>query len=263
MQLLEDYYSNYDEEGRLETTPHGRIEFATTMHYVERYLTPGARVLEVGAGTGRYSCSIAEKGYQVDALELTSHNIRIFKEKVNPAWNINIHQGNALDLSIFTDNTFDITLVLGPMYHLYTEQDKHQAISEALRVTKPGGVLFVAYVISDAAILEDDFMRNRWDITEKMTEGKIDPITFATSSDPEDIFELVRKEDIDQLMTAFNVERLHYVATEGISRMLRESLETMSEERFALYQRYHLAICERPDMVGMTAHSLDIFQKLG
>jgi len=233
------------------------------MHYVERYLTPGARVLEAGAATGRYSCAIAEMGYQVDALELTAHNIRIFKEKVNPAWNINIHQGNALDLSIFADNTFDITLVLGPMYHLYTEQDKHQAISEALRVTKPGGVLFVAYVISDAAILEDDFMRNRWSITEKMAEGKVDPLTFATQSNPEDIFELVRKEDIDKLMFPFNVERLHYVAAEGISRMLRESLNAMDEEKFALYQRYHLAICERPDIVGLSAHSLDIFRKSG
>ena len=261
MQLLEDYYSNYDEEGRLETTPHGRIEFATTMHYVERYLTPGARVLEVGAGTGRYSCAIAKKGYQVDALELIAHNISLFKENANPAWDINIHQGNALDLRIFTDNTFDITLVLGPMYHLYTEQDKHQAISETLRVAKPGGVLFVAYIISDAAILEG-FTHDKWALSEKIADGQVDPITFATRSEPKDIFELVRKEDIDTLMTPFHVERLHYVAAEGISRLLKTSLDTLNEENFALYQRYHLAICERPDIVGLSAHSLDIFRKL-
>ena len=63
-------------------------------------------------------------------------------------------------MNMFQDNTFDITLVLSPMYHLYTDTDKQQAISEALRVAELGGVVFVAYCISDASILEDAFKNN-------------------------------------------------------------------------------------------------------
>lgn len=260
MDYIENHYINYDEEARLGYR-HGQVEFITSMRYIERYLQQGAYVLEIGAGTGRYSCAIADMGYQVEAVELVPHNINIFKEKIMPTQNIRITQGNALDLNMFESDTFDMTLLLGPMYHLYTEADKQQAISEALRVTKPGGVIFVAYVISDAAILEDVFLRNRWDISAEMSKGRIDPKTFTVKSVAEDIFALVRKDDIDRLMASFDVERLHYVATNMISRILRESLESLSEEKFALYLQYHFSICERPDMVGVTHHSLDIFRK--
>jgi len=260
MNLIENHYSNYDEEARLGYR-HGQVEFITTMKYLEKYLHPGAYVLEVGAGTGRYSCAIADLGHRVEAVELVPHNIEIFKGKITPAQDIRVSQGNALDLNVFDCDMFDITLVLGPMYHLYTALDKEQAIREALRVTKPGGIVFVAYIIGDAAILEDVFMRNRWDISEELTGGKIDPRTFEVRSAVADIFALVRKDDIDRLMASFDVEPLHYVGTDMISRILRESLASMDEEKFELYLQHHFAICERPDMVGLTSHSLDIFRK--
>ena len=261
MDYIENFYNNIcDEEARLESK-HGQVEFLTTMRYIEKYLQPGARVLEIGAGTGRYSRAIASMGYMVEAAELVSHNIEIFKSQVQPAQNITITQGNALDLSAFEDCIFDITLVLGPMYHLYTVPDKQQAISEALRVTKSGGVVLVAYCISDGSLLEnissgDTFFSNY------IASGKINPITFETTSVPEDIFELVRKENIDSLMASFNVERLHYVATDLITRFIRESIADMNDELFNLYLKYHFVLCERPDMVGVTHHSLDVFRKL-
>jgi ubiquinone/menaquinone biosynthesis C-methylase UbiE len=264
MDKIINHYSNYDEEVRLEYR-HGRVEFLTTMRYIEKYLPqiPDAYILEVGAGTGRYSRTIADMGYTVEAVELVPHNIEVFLSKITPAQNITVTQGNALDLNMFADDTFDMTLVLGPLYHLFTETDKQQAIREALRVTKPGGFIFAAYVISDAPVLEDGFVRNLWDISEQIAKGKIDPVTFATTSTPADIFSLVRKEDIDKLMIPFRTERLHYVATNLISRFLRENLANMDEKTFNLYMNYHYAVCERTDMVGLTHHSLDIFRKPG
>ena len=76
---LQAYYENYDEDGRL-LTRHGQVEFTTTLHYVEKYLRPGMRVLEIGAGTGRYSHTLAQKGFRVDAVELLDHNIEIFRQ---------------------------------------------------------------------------------------------------------------------------------------------------------------------------------------
>ena len=75
---------------------------------------------------------------------------------------------------MFEDNTFDMTLVFGPLYHLYTEEDKKQAISEALRVTKKGGIVFVAYCISDASLLEAFNNGGSW-IPGYLEKGKIDP----------------------------------------------------------------------------------------
>jgi len=259
-EMLNNYYSNYDENGRLERK-WGSVEFLTTMRYIERFLFPGASIAEIGTGTGRYSRAIADMGYEVEAVELTSHNIAIFKENLQLGQKINIHQGNALDLHMFSDSNFDITLVLGPMYHLYTSEDKHQAISEALRVTKPGGVVCVAYCISDGTIFNEGFNLKRFDVAEYIRDGKLDPVTFATRSVPEDIFELMRKEDIDRLMAPFTVERLHYVATNLFTRYIRDAVDEMDDETFALYLRYHFAVCERADMVGLTTHSLDIFRK--
>ena len=92
--------------------------------------------------------------------------------------------------------------------------------------------------------------------------GLIDPDTFATSSQPKDVFELVRKEDVDALMSAFPVRRLHYVATDGCALLLREAIDAMDSEAFGLFLRYHFATCERADLLGATSHALDIFQKL-
>jgi len=260
MNYIENHYSNYDEEARLGYR-HGMVEFLTTMRYIQKHLMPGAKVAEIGAGTGRYSRAIADMGYTVEAVELVPHNIEVFKSKIAFNQNINVVQGNALDLNMLTNDTFDITLLLGPMYHLYTEADKQQAIGEALRITKPGGVVFVAYCISDASILEDAFGNGLSMISDYLAKGQIDPGNFATTSLPENIFELVRKEDIDRLMANFSVQRLHYVATDMISRFIREGLANMSDENFDMYLRYHYAVCERPDMIGLTHHSLDIFRK--
>jgi len=257
---IKNYYDNYDEDNRLASR-HGQVEYITTMRYIEKYLFNGAKVLEIGAGTGRYSHAIAQKGYAVDAVELVPHNIEIFRSKITPDEVITVTQGDARDLSAFTDESYDITLLLGPLYHMFTIEDKRQTIDEALRVTKPGGVVFAAYCMSDASIMEGGFKNNRFDMVDFINKGLINAETFETRSAPELVFEIVRKEQIDEVMEAFDVERLHFVATDLYTHHMRESINAMGEESFALYLRYHFAICERPDMIGLTHHSLDIFKK--
>lgn len=149
---LTNYYEGYDEERRL-TSKHGMVEYVTTMKYVEKYLRPNMRVLEIGAATGRYSHAFARQGYRVDAVELVEHNIEIFKRNTVEGEPVTITQGNAMDLSAFESDTYDITLLLGPMYHLFTREDKLRALSEAVRVTKKGGVVFAAYCMGDATVL--------------------------------------------------------------------------------------------------------------
>ena len=165
-----------------------------------------------------------------------------------------------MDLSGFGDNTYDVTLVLGPMYHLYTQEDQLQALREALRVTRPGGMLYVAYCISDASVLDHGFKRG---FAQQLIEKKMmDPETFRTFSTPADVFQLYRKEDVDGLMDHFAVTRLHYVATDLMTNHMRETVDAMDEGMFELYLKYHFSVCERMDMVGMTHHSLDVVRKV-
>ena len=254
-----DFYNHYDEDSRLAPR-HGMVEFLTTMRYIERFIRPGDRVLEIGAGTGRYSHALARQGYAVDAVELVEHNIEVFRQNTLPEENVRIVQGNALDLSAFPDRTYDIVLLLGPLYHLYNDEDKRQALREAIRVTKKGGVVFAAYVISDGCLLEMAFRHHKIDVAQYIKDGLLDGETFAAKSEPKDLFELVRKEDVDALMKAFPVTRLHYVATDGCAPLLREEIDAMDDEAFQLYLRYHFATCEREDMLGVSNHVVDIFR---
>lgn len=259
-QYLVDFYNHYDEDSRL-TSRHGMVEFLTTMRYIEKYLKSGDHILEVGAGTGRYSHTLARQGYTVSAVELVEHNIEVFQKNTLSSENISVIQGNALDLSVFSDGQFDITLLLGPLYHLYNKADKQQAIREALRVTKQGGIVFAAYVISDGCLLDEGFNRSNISVSEYIKNGLLDAKTFAAQSEAKDLFELVRKEDIDDLMADFSTTRLHYVATDGCALFMREAIDTMNDETFQLYLQYHFATCERKDLLGITSHAIDIFKK--
>ena len=255
---LNAYYSAYDEEGRL-LTRYGRLEFETTMRYIRRYLPEGARIIEIGAGTGRYSHALARAGYQVDAVELVQHNIDQFIAGTTEGERVTIRQGSACDLSAFASNTYDLTLLLGPMYHLFTEADKLAALSEAIRVTKPGGVVFAAYCMADPSILQYGFMKgNAAMLIEK---GLLDPVTFKASSTPAELFELHRTEDIAALRSHFDVTPMHLVAADGYANHMRETVAAMDDEVFDLYLRYHFATCERADMLGLSHHTLDIFRK--
>ena len=258
LKALTQFYGNYDEDNRLNTR-YGMVEFLTTVRYIEKYLRPGMRVLEIGAATGRYSHFLARQGYRVDAVELVDHNIEIFKRNTIPSENITITQGNAKDLQGFGGNTYDITLLLGPMYHLFTEEEKLQALSEAIRVTKKGGIVFSAYCMGDASVLLYGFGQGK--IHEIMEKCMIDPVTFKTFSQPWDLFELHRKEDIDALRSHFPVTQLHFLATDGYANHMRQTMSEMDEDTFRLFMQYHFATCERPDMIGYSNHTLDIFRK--
>lgn len=258
LKALQEYYGSYNEDGRL-LSRHGSVEFLTTMRYIEKYLTPGMRVLEIGAATGRYSHTLARQGYSVDAVELVQHNIDIFNANTQSDEDIRIYQGNAKDLFMLSDNTYDITLLLGPMYHLFTVTEQREALSEAIRVTKKGGTVFAAYCGNDATMVQYCFGRGM--IREQRYRNLVDPVTFKASSDPAELFELYRKEDIDKLMAVFPVTRLHYVGTDMATNYMRQTIDEMDDELFDLYLRYHFAICERNDLVGASHHILDIFRK--
>ena len=258
-EILSQYYEQYDEDGRLADHRRGQLEFATTMRYIQKYLRPGDRVLEIGAGTGRYSLALAEAGFDVTAVELVEHNLEILRSKIKDPMRIRALQGDATDLLMLDVGAYDMTLLLGPMYHLFAEKDKLRALAEAVRVTRPGGILMVAYCITDASIVEYGFRGGH--IRALIEDGLLDTETFVARSEPKELFELVRKSDIDRMIADFPLERLRYIATDGLGYFLRRELEEMDQETFELFGSYHLAVCENPDLVGATAHSLDVLRK--
>ena len=197
MSILEEFYRSYDEEGRL-LSRHGQVEYLTTMKYISAYLSGRSetRILEVGAGTGRYSVTLARQGYPVTAVELVQHNLEVLRSKLDGSEPITAIRGNALDLSIFPAASFDLTLLLGPLYHLYTREDKLKALTEAVRVTKPGGYVFAAYCMNEPTVIQYVFGSNH--LREVLERDMLTP-DWHCKSEPKEIFDLVRTEDIASL----------------------------------------------------------------
>lgn len=259
MSYLEEHYSNYDEEGRL-LSQHGQVEYLTTMKYIRDCLSKVSEpsILEVGAGTGRYSVTLAKQGYRVSAVELVAHNLALLKAKLDGSEPITAMQGNALDLSVFPDASFDLTLLLGPMYHLYTRDDKLKALAEAIRVTKQGGFILAAYCMNEPTVIQYVFFSNH---LREVLEQNLLTSDWHCVSEPKEIFEQVRTEDIASLDAELPVERIKLVATDGATNYIRGCIDAMDEETFGKWMEYHFAICERQDLIGASHHTLDILKK--
>ncbi len=259
MNYLVEYYNSYDEEGRL-LSRHGQVEYLTTMRYIEECLEgiSDPDILEVGAGTGRYSVTLAKKGFKVTAVELVEHNLEILRSKLDGTEPVTAVQGNALDLSAFADDSFDLTMLLGPMYHLYTKEEKLRALSEAVRVTRTGGHILVAYCMNEPTVIQYVFGSGH---LREVTERDMLTSDWHCVSDPREIFELVRTEDIEELDAAFPVRRIKLVAADGATNYHRELIDAMDDYTFGWWMDYHFAICERQDLIGASHHTLDILQK--
>lgn len=254
-ELISNYYNNYDEDSRLIKDNTHRLEFLVTKEYIDKYLKEGDKILEVGAGTGRYSIHYAEEGYDVTSIEYVEHNLDILKTKITSEMHIRAEQGDAVDLSRFEDNTFDVTLVLGPLYHLYDDSDIDKAIKEAIRVTKKDGFIMIAYITSDGVFAE-------WGIDHLLSGYPNDfDDNFKLIRYPEGVFAPFYVSEFKELMSNYNVTLLHNVAVDGIAKIVEDKLNKLSPEEFKVWVKYQLSICEREDIQGYSCHMLYICKK--
>lgn len=246
------YYNKFNEEKRLKTR-HGNLEFVTTMRYILEYLKKGDKIIDIGAGSGFYSKALSDLGYEVTAVELVKHNVRKIE-----SLGIKAIQANALDLKILPDNTFDITLLLGPMYHLISDHELITALREAKRITKKNGIIFVAYCMNEYAILTHGFKEHA--ILESKKNKLIDENYNITPVNT-DLYRFVRLEHINKFNELLNLKRIKIISPDGLVNYMRSSINELSEEEYEELIKYHLSICERLDLIGAGYHTLDIIKK--
>lgn len=267
MTELEEYYNKFNEEKRLNSR-HGQVEFCISMKYIHEYLDEAlarlgggeksdVKLLDIGAGTGRYSVALSDEGYDVTAVELVKYNLGILKQKSS---NVRAMQGNALNLKKLESDYFDVTLLFGPMYHLFGFEDKNKALSEAKRVTKPGGVILVAYCMNEYGVITYGFKERH--VLECRENGRFTE-SFKTISNPSELYDYMRIEDIDKLNEAQGLKRIKIISPDGPANYMRPFLNQLSDEEFGEFIQYQLATCERLDLIGAGAHTVDILRKAG
>ena len=245
---LINYYNKHNEEKRL-LTKHANIEFITAMKYIKDYLKDGYKILDVGAGTGRYSLELQRDGYDVTAVELVKHNLRYIEKK-----GIKCYQGNAIDLSRFEDNSFDMVLLFGPMYHLLTMEEKVKALEEAKRVSKK--YIFISYCMNEFAVIYHGFMEGYIKKDIKNLDN-----SFKVIKDNDNLYSYVRLEDIDYLKDKCNLKRVKIINQDGPTEYIKNVVNKMDDETYKLFINYHLSTCERLELLGSGRHILDILEK--
>ena len=257
IEMINSFYDGYREDVRLEKSRHGQLEYFTTMHYINKMTAANTSVLEIGAGTGRYSIALAKKGYNVTAVELADKNLDILMENAKGIDNLHCYQGDALDLGRFDDNSFDLTLVLGPLYHLYAKEDMLKALNEAVRVTKPEGIIMTAF-LSIHAIMHDDYLQGNfvYGFKENFTED------FKVKHFTEQLFTGFYIDEFEALFDTLHVKHITTIATDSILELAEMTKNfAMSDEDFDLFAKYHLHNCEKREYLGSSSHLLHICQK--
>ena len=257
-EIVSGFYARADENTRLERSRHGQLEYFTTMAYIHRYAGRRSKVLEVGAGTGRYSIALAREGMDVTAVEMVESNLTALRENSKGLENLRAFQGDAVNLGRFADDSFDLTLILGPMYHLYEPEDIGKAIDEAIRVTKPGGVIFFAF-ISVYAIMYANYLSGNWSSgqEENFTED------YKVKHFKEQLFTGYDVIEFERLFAEKPVEWITTAGTDGLLEPIEERTDfSIPDEDFEKFTVWYLAFAEKRELLGNTNHLLYICRKI-
>ena len=251
---IEKHYNKHPEDLRLQRR-HGIVEFTTTMHHLHRFLQPGNLILDIGAGTGRYTSALMADGYQVKAVELVRRNIEVFLKREPTA---DVVQGDARNMDFLPSGIADVTLMLGPLYHLIGDEEKLRALREAKRVTKPGGLIFIAYLMNEYSILSYCFDEDR--MAGLLAQGVVDK-NYHIQALEDELYDYVRLEDINRLNKAAGLERVTIFSPDGAADYMRTRLNHMSDTTFQHFLEYQKCISERPDLLGAGSHLVDVVRR--
>ncbi len=256
MNELEKYYNKFNEDKRL-LSRHGQVEFFVAMHYIHEMIADrkGLDIIDIGAGTGRYSVDLADEGHNLVAVELVNKNVSQIKLKSDK---VIAKQGDALNLKKFKAESFDIALLFGPTYHLFSHEDKLKAILEAKRLLKKGGKLLIMYLTNEYAMITYAFKEGN--LQKCLSEGKIDE-DFNTKTNIDDLYSYVRLEEINKLAEDASMRRVKIVGVDGATDYIRPVINKMTEEDFEFYKKYQLSISLRAELLGASSHIMDILEK--
>lgn len=252
MDDLIKYYDQQDEDGRLEIDRAHSLEYLTTIKYLDKICFEHVTILDACAGTGAYCFYLAEKGHIVTAGDIVPSNVNIIKEKQNknPILH-NIYTGDILNLSQFEDESFDIVLCLGAFYHLHDETEREKSIIECKRVVKKGGLIVVAYLNRFASFI-NNFSKQPDNIHEILNQ-------FYTGN--KNVFYRSTPAEIEKLMVNCKIAKKYNIATDGVTFLYHNQLQSISDKEFNEYLDYHYSTCENVNILGYSLHGLFIGEK--
>jgi S-adenosylmethionine-dependent methyltransferase len=263
MSNVENYYDrNAQEEwDRLERH---RIEYQVTMRALTEFLPPApAKLIDIGGGPGRYAIALAQHGYKVTLVDLAQANLDLARQKTAEAGvelEAFVH-ANALDLTAFLEASFDSALFLGPLYHLHKLEERQAALRQALRLLKPGGLVFATMItrfasFRDAAIHGYTYVQDDPAYSEKLlTTGIHDNgkgFADAYFAHPDEVIPLGES-------AGFTTLRL--MGCQGILAGQEEYVNSLTGAAHDVWLDFNYRFAQEPSLLGASDHLLYIGRK--
>jgi SAM-dependent methyltransferase len=266
--LVKEFYTSQvrEEWRRLVKNAYHRLEFETTLHYLDKYLPQHGLILDAGGGPGRYTLELAKKGYEVVLLDATQANLDFAKRQIRrhglQTKVKEITAGSIVDLSRFNNDTFDAVLCSGgPLSHILDPHNRELAIGELMRVAKPGVPIFVS-VIGRLAVLGVILMEGPHEIElphfkELLQTGDYfggHGFTACHFFLPEELRGEFTREGL-QIMELAGLEGISSNHVKELNRLAKD------ENRFRIWLDAHYQTCTHPAVVGTSEHMLIVCHK--
>lgn len=256
-------YENYKEEDRLTTNNARKIEFINTVRILNEHIKKKSKILDCAAGTGVYAFYFAEQGHDVTATDITPRHIDIINKNLSDKqYNMKTAVMDAVDLSVFDDDSFDVVLNMGPFYHLITEEQRNKCINECIRVLKRNGILVTAYIprfyvfqyvaMSDSRYLDLALAKQ---LIETGILRHSDEKCFWTDT------YYASKEEMEQLYSSKGLKIIDHFAQDGTAPLLSHKVDQWNETEFETWCQYHYSICREQSILGASNHVIIIGTK--
>lgn len=255
------YEANAERESR-RLDDH-RTELAITLRAVGDHLPPApARVIDVGGGPGRYAVELARGGYEVTLVDLSPSLVDAAVALAKrDGLEVAGCEGDARDLAAFGDASFDAVLLLGPLYHLFTGEDRRRAVAEAWRLLRPGGVVFAAALLRYAPMRwaakhDPELLVREADATRAILEDGIlvPPGGFVDAY-------CMNPGDLEPLMADGGFERRALLGCEGLVSFIEEKVNELSGPAWQAWVDLNYRAAHDPALLGASEHILYIGSK--
>lgn len=240
-----------------------QFEFELTTRYINRYIKPGDKVLDIGGGPGRYSLHLAAKGCDVTLFDLSSANIEFAKEQaVVSDLSLKAFVGDAREVDCLISEQYDHILLMGPLYHLLQETDRIKAINASLKKLKRKGIIFVSFISSYGGIIYSMKYEPQLILEEELEyQYKLfeDDLPFSGDSFTQSYF--YRHKDVLPFMAQFPLEKLHFFGQESILAPCEENIKAQPQKVIDKWLDLAERVCEREDLLSYSEHLMYIGRK--
>jgi len=263
VEVVREFYdsSAQAEWERLQQHP---FEYELTCRYLNRYIKPGDKVLDVGGGPCRYSLYLAKKGCKVSLFDLSAGNIELARQKaIEHGVSFRTFVGDAREVDTIVEGEYDHVLLMGPLYHLLEEADRVKTIEACLRLLKQGGLIFVSFISSYAGII----WAMKYEPQMLLEAGMATPVQLFIDDQPfaGDGFTkayFIRHKDVLPFMAQFPLEKLHFFGQESILAPCEEVIKAQPQEVIDKWLEVAEQVCEREDLLSYSEHLMYIGRKL-